>query len=94
MSLNFAKMWIGKVKDMFDSTPKKPKKLNEQEGTVISIVENIKELTEITDEAEWVETRVLDLYTTDSTIMTPVQENMYWDSIYNFHKNYDHGAEL
>lgn len=54
----------------------------------------IKELTEITDEAEWVETRVLDLYTTDSTIMTPVQENIYWDSIYNFHKNYDHGAEL
>ena len=54
----------------------------------------IKELTEITDEAEWVETRVLDIYTTDSTIMTPVQENIYWDSIYNFHKNYDHGAEL
>ena len=41
MSLNFAKMWIGKVKDMFDSTPKKPKKLNEQEGTVISIVEKL-----------------------------------------------------
>ena len=34
-------MWIGKVKDMFDSTPKKPKKLNEQEGTVISIVEKL-----------------------------------------------------
>ena len=41
MSLNFVKLWVGKVKDMFDNTPKKPKKLNEQEGTVISIVEKL-----------------------------------------------------
>lgn len=41
MSLNFVKLWVGKVKSVFDNTPKKPKKLNEQEGTVISIVEKL-----------------------------------------------------
>ena len=41
MGLNFVKVWVDQVKDIFDITPKKPKKLNEQEETIISIVEKL-----------------------------------------------------
>ncbi len=41
MSLNFLRNWVVKIKDKFDNTPKKPKKMNEQEQTVISITERL-----------------------------------------------------
>ena len=41
MNLDFVKMWTEKVKGALDNTPKRPKKLNEQEETVISIVEKL-----------------------------------------------------
>jgi len=41
MDLNFVKMWVDQVKEIFDNTFKKPKKLNEQEETIISIVEKL-----------------------------------------------------
>ena len=53
-----------------------------------------KELTLVTDEAEWVEIRMFDIHTEDDVMLTPVQEDMYWDSVYNLHKEQHHGEEF
>lgn len=52
------------------------------------------ELTVITDEAKWVEIRMFDLHTEDDVMMTPVQEDLYWDSHYSLYKEQQHGEEF
>ena len=52
------------------------------------------ELTIITDEAKWVEIRMFDVHTEDDVMMTPVQEDLYWDSHYSLYKEQQYGAEF
>jgi len=44
------------------------------------------ELSTVTNEAEWIEVRMFDVHTEESVIMTPVQEDLYWDSVHNLQK--------
>jgi hypothetical protein len=54
----------------------------------------IEELTIVTDEAEWVEIRMFSVHNEESILMTPIQEDLYWDSIYNLQKQLHYENEF
>ena len=54
----------------------------------------IEELTIVTDEAEWVEIRMFNVHNEESILMTPIQEDLYWDSIYNLQKQLHYENEF
>ena len=51
------------------------------------------ELTIVTNEAKWIEIRMFDVHNEDSFILTPVQEDMYWDSVDNLQKEQHYGDQ-
>lgn len=53
----------------------------------------LNELTQVTCEAEQCEIRTLDVYNENSDVMTPLQEDMYWDHMAAQYENNQHYYE-